>query len=167
MFKYVCGLASALVFVALTSMSYAQSEGADTAVKISKFADWSVRCVTSEKTACRTFQRLYVNRGGKRVIWASISIGRDDIRINGPLGVALDAGATITLADHTETFPFAFCIRSGCRAVGPSSDELFNLLKKQNTAMISFQHRNGRKMQTQVSLNGFTRAALAMLEQSE
>jgi invasion protein IalB len=167
MYKYVCGLTSALVFFASISMSHAQSGDADTAVKISKFADWSVRCVKSEKTVCRTFQRLYVNRDGKRVIWAAISIGKDDIRIRGPLGVALDASATIGVAGHKETIPFAFCLRSGCSAAGPLSDELLNLFKKQDAATISFRHRNGREMQAQVSLNGFSRAAIAMLEQSE
>ena len=130
-------------------------------------SNWVKRCnelKEGEKTAhCEIFQRLIVKESGQRIAEFAIGFPKDKQGARGvmilPLGMLLTEGVKMQV-DEGQAFRFdvRYCTANGCFAFLTMGDPVLNMLKKGDTANISFKTLDGKDFSLSMSLKGFSKS---------
>ncbi len=130
---------------------------------------WFVRCNTQEaqknpkRGECEIFQRISVKENNQRLIEFAVGFPADQEEARSiiilPLGVLLASGVEMRIDDGK---PFRFNVRycdvGGCFAYVSLDEKVQKMLRKGENIMISFRSVQGKTIQINMSLKGFSKA---------
>lgn len=158
-------LAATLILMAVAPAAFAQQQGANGAnVKTQRFQDWEVRCPSDPTQGDCTMTQLVDNPGSDKPVMRVViayppQIDGPAMVFLLPLGVRLAPGLQLTIDNGKPIkFPYQVCIPDGCRADIPVKPELLAQLRSGSKATVSLIGPDGKRMDLDLSLMGFTDA---------
>lgn len=125
---------------------------------------WQVRCSAEEndpKRECEIFQRLVTTEGGQRVAEFAVGFPKEEPHARGvvilPLGILLTDDIEMQIDDNEKfRFKARYCTNQGCFSFIALEDKLLDMLKKGSRAKIECKAFNGKPININMSLEGFT-----------
>jgi invasion protein IalB len=108
--------------------------------------NWSVTCSNSDQGLdCQTFQSLFVQQTGQRLLTVAVRIPPDTrmpvLLLQLPLGIYLPAGATFQVGkDQAKAVPLQYCDQNGCIAEYAITDAEIAAMAKGADLTISMQN---------------------------
>jgi len=163
------------MFLTFSTINYSRAEEAaapDGQKKITfEETEWAKRCQKDEKTGkddeskCEVFKIIKVKDSNGMV--AQFAIGKNTKANDGsytgvtilPLGILLEEGVLMKIDDGSPVmFKPRFCSQVGCVSYMSLDTNLINTMKNGKNIIFSFMSSNGRKMNIDLGLSGFTKA---------
>jgi len=125
---------------------------------------WQVRCSAEENDPsreCEIFQRLITTEGGQRVAEFAVGFPKEEPHARGviilPLGILLTDDIEMQIDDNEKfRFKARYCTNQGCFAFIALDDKILGMLKKGTRAKIECKAFNGKPININMSLKGFT-----------
>lgn len=165
----ILALMATLFFVYMVPAAQAQPQNAPNA-DIKQFRDWEVRCPRgggndAHCTMTQLVNSPSSNRPVMRVVVAYPPEGSDPVMVFLlPLGVRLAPGMQLQVDNGKEIpFPYQVCMDDACRADLPLQGQLLSQLRGGTKAKVSLFDPNGKRLDTNISLLGFTDATRAIM----
>lgn len=134
--------------------------------------DWIVACSqdAEQRKTCALTQTLSNARTKQTVAIWSIGKGECDkvnVTLRGPLGVALAAGAHITVdAEKPFSVPYRTCISIGCVTIFEVTAPLLGQLRKASKVNVTFQGIRGSPLVVDFQMRGFPKAYDVYLQET-
>ncbi|SPJ33341.1 invasion associated locus B family protein [Kushneria phyllosphaerae] len=164
----ILALMATLFSLYMVPTAQAQPQNAPDA-DIKQFRDWEVRCPKgggndAHCTMTQLVNSPSSNRPVMRVVVAYPPEGSDPVMVFLlPLGVRLAPGMQLQVDNGKEIpFPYQVCMDDACRADLPLQGQLLSQLRGGTKATVSMFDPNGKRLDTNISLLGFTDATRAI-----
>lgn len=159
-------LAALLSLMAFVPQAFAQQQQptGNANVNTQQFQDWEVICPQDASQGPCTMNQIITNADSNqpmmRVVIANPpQIDNPVMTFLMPLGVRLAPGLQLSVDNGKPVqFPYQVCQQQGCRADLPLQPSLLQSLRGGTTATLSLIAPNGQRMDTDISLMGFTDA---------
>lgn len=140
------------------------AQGSNGNAKVESFQDWDVRCPENASDGgCEMTQLVNNSDNGKPILRVVMGyppqVDSAAMVFILPLGTRLAPGVQLQVdGGEPQGFPFQVCLEQGCRADFPIDDALRNQLRSGRTATVSLIGPRGKRIDLDVSLQGFTNA---------
>lgn len=127
---------------------------------------WDTRCVEQEgkgKT-CEMFQRLSVKESGQRILEFALAKPDAETKVSRgvvvlPLGILLKPGVMMQIDDGDKfRFDINHCNEGGCFAFVDLNQQVVQSFQRGNVAHILIMSADGKKIQLDLNLTGFSKA---------
>lgn len=166
-----------LAALALSPVAHAQPSGASVTsiypepMERVDHGSWVRECYGERRRRCQLYHRVVMNRGTRVALVATMAYPPNertmDLQIAVPLGIDLEAGATLAVgADYTTPAPIKRCTQQGCLIEGVVTPGLLGrfLAAERDglNATITVREVDGGPFAIPVMLNGFTEAHAAL-----
>ncbi|MHB0777390.1 invasion associated locus B family protein [Halomonas sp. WWR20] len=156
--------ASLLLLMGVVPMALAQQSPDDANIDTQRFQDWEVHCPSdSGQGNCTMTQLVNHPQSDRPLMRVGLAYPPQvDTAVMAfllPLGVRLAPGLQLSI-DNGEPIPFPYqiCQQEGCRADIPVDSALLQRLRSGSTATLSLINPQGKRMDLDISLMGFTAA---------
>jgi invasion protein IalB len=176
---FIAGIALGMMLSSGAALAQAPAAAAPAAQapagqpEVKTIGDWIVRCFPiNSPSPCDMFQEQDTKENRQRVVSVSIafipSLDRHAIQVAVPLEVSLPKGLVIqTDAFTSKPLPFRRCDRMGCYVEMPIDNAaIANLSKSGPNGKIKVVADNGKSVELNLSLKGFSAAHDSMAEQA-
>jgi invasion protein IalB len=150
-----------LALLLLLAVSPASAEeGADASETTERFGAWTVRCIDRQGTEAKACE-VVVAIQGQAGLFAQVALGRPGgtremlMVVRTPLGVMVSQPVTVTPQGDGNTaveLAFVTCLADGCIAQATVAGDWLTKLTKQETAIIGFAERTGRKITIKIPI---------------
>lgn len=133
--------------------------------QVQQFEDWAVECRDPggvQAKDCVMFQRQTLKDGRTLLLMSvqrSAAGGEPFVVLQLPLGVLLGPGVTITVDDsEPRVMAYRLCNQNGCMVTFPLEGEAKSAFMKGETARVEMTTGDGKSLEVDVSLMGFSAA---------
>ena len=160
--------------IGILSMSGAADADAETRLE-REFDKWLVACVEPEGkenscTLSQTFRGTNQNTKDRVFVFSWMLTvdqdGKEDVILRTPLGVELNKSVRITFPDTgPDSMGFNVCNRNGCFSRFGFESGWSEAMQRNRTASVEFAFRNGRDVNLEMELQGFSSAYAFYREQ--